>query len=186
MEFNKIRLVFTFLILVSFSNLSFAEGWYIGGGLQTVSFGKDATLIGNGMGADFNVGYNINDMFALDIMLSSSSHDEANNIDLSLLSWLIGGKIIFGNEKFQPYLIAGISQHTLEESFLENWLWSDDFETISGSGTYMGAGASIFMAKRHAINISFLRSSWDGKNSSNNYDITTDMVSIAYNYHFSR
>ena len=178
MNRNIFALLVSFVLLASVSYQSHAEGWYVGGGGQTVSFGDDLQDIDNGIGFIFNGGYDFNNNFGVDLITGVSIHDDSLSNGYAVQNFvLVGGKASLSSDSFNPYLVAGISLHVVDFEF---------FEDISGSGVYFGVGADIFISKQGALNISFRTSDWDGEDSVFDYDVTTDFVSVAYNYYFSR
>ena len=178
MNQKHIILLLSIIILPGFAGLSHAQGWYVGGGLQKVSFEDDLAVVDGASGFSAGGGYGFNEMFSMDLMSNGSIQDDSTfNGYVVHWSFLGGGKLSFGTDRFRPYLAAGISFHVVDFEF---------FEEITGSGTYWGVGADIFLAKQHALNISFRSSDWNGKDPVFDYDITTEFVTVAYNFYFSR
>ncbi len=171
-------LLVSFVLLAGVSYQSRAGGWYVGGGAQSVSFEDDLQNIDNGIGIIFSGGYDFNKNFGIDLMTGGSFHDESLLNSYAVQSFvMVGGKASLGSDSFNPYLVAGVSYHVVDFEF---------FEEISGSGVYFGVGADIFISKQSALNISFRTSDWNGDDSVFDYNVTTDFVSVAYNYYFSR
>lgn len=166
------------VLLASTSYQAHAEGWYVGGGGQTVSFGDDLESIDNGIGFLFSGGYDFDSHFGVELMSGASFHDDGITFNgYATHSYVLtGGKLSLGNDSFSPYLVAGISLHVVDFEF---------FEEISGSGIYFGIGADIAISDQSKLNISFRRSNWDGEDSVFDYDVTTNMFTVAYNYYFS-
>ena len=53
------------------------------------------------------------------------------------------------------------------------------FDEIDGIDLYAGFGAAIFVAKQHAVNLSFRSNRWTGKGDSDDLDIRADMFIAA-------
>ena len=171
-------LLISLLLLTGISNQSRAEGWYVGGGGQSVSFGDDLRTIDNGIGILFSGGYDFDKHFGAELMSGVSFHDDGvTRFGYATNSYILaGGKFSLGNDSFKPYLVAGISLHAVDFEF---------FREITGNGIYFGIGADIALSGRSKLNISFRTSDWDGDDSIVSFDVTTDMVTIAYNFYFS-
>ncbi len=177
----KIRYAFVVilcsLLLFAGSN-GWAAGWYLGGGIESVSFDDDLEGIDDGSGLVFSFGYRFSSLFALDGLWGASIHDEDAAGGEAAQGNLLGGvKLIFSDKQFQPYVTAGLSGHAVDFDF---------FEEITGGGFYWGLGADIFVADKHAIGIGYRSSSWDGEDRVFDYDVTTQIFTIVYNYHFTR
>ena len=154
-----------------------AKGWFIGGGIESVSFGEDLEDIDTGGGFAFSFGYKFSSLFALDFLWGGSIHDDnLGGGQAAQGNFLAGAKFSFNDpSNFQPYLTAGLSSHAVDFDF---------FEQIDGSGIFFGVGADIFFTPSHALNIGIRSSSWTGEDSVFEYDVTTSIFSVAYNYHF--
>lgn len=154
-----------------------AKGWYIGGGIESVSFGDDLSDVDSGGGIAFSFGYKFSPLFALDFLLGGSAHDE--NIlggEVAQGNFLAGAKFSFNDpNSFQPYLTVGLSSHSVD---------FDYFDTIDGTGVFLGLGADIYINPNNAINIGIRSSSWSGEDRFFDYDVTTGIFSVVYNYHF--
>ena len=178
MNSKLFALLVSFVFLAGVSYQSHAEGWYVGGGGQTVSFGDDLESIDNGIGGLFSGGYDFNSHLGVELMSGVSFHDDGITFNgYATHSYVLtGGKLSLSNGAFDPYLVAGLSLHVVDFEF---------FEEISGSGIYFGFGADIALSDQSKLNISFRRSNWDGEDSVFDYDVKTSMVTVAYNYYFS-
>ena len=178
MNQKNIILLLAIFILPGFAQLSHAQGWYVGGGAQRVSFEDDLAVVSNTSGFSVGGGYGFNEVFSIELMQNGSiQNDSTINGYVLHSSFLGGGKFSFGTDNFRPYLAAGVSIHVVDFEF---------FEEITGSGTYWGVGADIFLAKQHALNVSIKTSNWNGEDSVFDYDVTTKFVTVAYNFYFSR
>jgi len=175
------------LILVTLVTISialvaapaWAEGWYIGGGIESVSFGDDLDTVDTGLGFAFSFGYKFSPLLAIDVLWGGTAHDE-NVLGGSVThgSFLVGAKFSFNDPNdFQPYLTAGLSSHAVVFDF---------FQDIDGTGIYLGGGADIFFNKNQAISIGIRNSSWDGEDSVFKYDVTTSIFSVVYNYYYTQ
>lgn len=179
MNIKLFNLPLAFLIFTGFTQQSFAEGWYVGGGIVKASFEDDLQSIDSGNGLAFNGGYGFNENFSVDLLSGVSIHDGSiftGNIAQSFV--MGGGKFSFGSDTFRPYLLAGISLHFVDFEFFT--------ESITGNGIYWGVGADIFVSKQGALNFSLRSSDWDGEDSLLDYNVTTEVVTFAYNFYFSR
>ncbi|MFV2081567.1 MAG: outer membrane beta-barrel protein [bacterium] len=156
---------------------AWSEGWYVGGGIESVSFGDDLENVDSGRGFTFSFGYKFSPLLALDFLWGATLHDEnLGGGTAAHGSFLAGGKLSFNDQNdFRPYVTAGLSSHAVDFDF---------FQQITGSGIYLGAGADIFLNKNQAINIGIRSSSWTGEDSFFNYDVTTSIFSVVYNYYF--
>jgi len=154
-----------------------AKGWFVGGGIESVSFGEDLKDVDTGGGITFSFGYRFSPLFSLDFLWGGTIHDE--NLaggEAAQGNFLAGAKFSFNHPNtFQPYLTAGLSSHAVD---------FDYFEEIDGGGIFAGFGADIFFAENQAINIGIRSSSWNGEDSGFDYDVTTGIFSVVYNYHF--
>jgi hypothetical protein len=173
-------LILVLLMMVAtafFAAPTWALGWYIGGGIESVSFGEDLEDIDTGGGFAFSFGYEFSTLFALDFLWGGTIHDE--NLaggEAAHGNFLVGAKFSFSDpNSFQPYLTAGLSSHVVDFDF---------FQEIDGSGIFIGAGADIFFSNNQAINIGIRSSSWTGEDSVFEYDVDTGIFSIVYNYYF--
>jgi len=166
-------------VAVSCVNFSpvMARGWYIGGGIEAVSFGDDLSDIDSGGGIGFSFGYKFSPLFALDFLWGGSVHDENyGGGQANQGNFLAGTKFSFNDpQTFQPYLTAGISRHAVD---------FDYFDRIDGTGVFLGFGADIYITPNHAIDIGIRSSSWKGEDSLFDYDVKTGIFSVVYNYHF--
>jgi opacity protein-like surface antigen len=175
---NTLFVVTLLVIILTFAAApAWAKGWYIGGGLEVVSFGDDLDFLDTGAGFGFSFGYKFSPLFALDFLWGGTLHDEDFAVfEAAHGSFLAGAKFSFNDpNSFQPYLTAGISSHAVDFEF---------FETVDGTGIFLGAGADIFINENHAINVGIRSSSWTGEDSVFEYDVTTGIFSVVYNYHF--
>lgn len=179
MNKKLINLLLAFLILTGFTQQSLAEGWYVGGGIVKASFEDDLQSIDSGNGLAFNGGFGFNENFSVDLLSGISIHDGGIFTgDIAQGFIMAGGKFSFGTDTFRPYLLAGISLHIVDFEFFT--------EDITGNGVYWGVGADIFVSKQGALNFSLRSSDWDGEDSLLDYNVTTEIVTIAYNFYFSR
>ena len=188
---KRLALMLGLVILTAFSAQSQAEGgWFVGGGIDFVSFKDDLKDIDDGLGITFSGGYRYSDNWSVELLAGGSYHDADVLEDDTLQSHLMGGaKYSFGGESFKPYGVVGFSLNRLAFGDVENVENVDDiedFDTISGLGVYVGIGADIFVARSHAINVGFRTNRWSGDNDSTDYDVREDMFSVAYNFHFNR
>ena len=175
---QKLRILVTASFLMIFSSFSVqADGWYLGGGTVSANLeDDDVDEINRGYGAAFNAGYRASDLFGIEILLSSTIHDEdITDGDVFSDTLMVGGKFSFGGDDFRPYVVAGISQNTIE---------FDNFDDIDGDGTYWGIGADVSISQKHVINISYRLNDWEGDDSSFDYDFSNKMFTIAYNFYF--
>jgi opacity protein-like surface antigen len=153
-----------------------AGNWYVGGGLQGVSFGKDLDDIDSAAGITFSGGYHSDGLISGELLVGSSYHDDAiEDEDVEHFSVLVGAKIPFGDDAFRPFISGGISLNLVD---------IDHFDEITGAGFYWGVGADIFVADRHAINIGYRNNTWDGENDDYDFDVRTETLTIAYTFHF--
>ena len=154
-----------------------AGNWYVGGGLQGVSFEDDLEAIDSAVGITFSGGYRSDELISAELLAGSSYHEDAFlGEDVEQFSIMGGAKISFGSDSFQPFVSAGISLNVVD---------IDHFDEITGAGLYWGIGADIFVADQHAINVGFRSNSWDGENDDFDFDVKTETLTIAYNFHFS-
>jgi opacity protein-like surface antigen len=154
-----------------------AGNWYVGGGLQGVSFEDDLEAIDSAVGITFSGGYHSDGLISAELLAGGSYHEDAfQDEDVEQFSIMGGAKISFGSDLFQPFVSAGISLNVVD---------IDHFDEITGAGLYWGIGADIFVADQHAINIGFRSNSWDGENDDFDFDVRTETLTIAYNFHFS-
>ncbi len=166
------------IILALVAAPAWAKGWYIGGGAEIVSFEDDLDFIDTGVGFGFSFGYKFSPLFSLDFLWGGTLHDDLAVLEAVHGSFLAGAKFSFNDpNSFQPYLTLGLSSHAVD---------FDIFEKIDGTGTFFGAGADIFINENHAINVGIKSSSWTGEDSVFEYDVTTSIFSVVYNYHFLR
>lgn len=164
------------LLIAGLTPPSQAGNWYVGGGLQGVSFKDDLDAIDNAVGITFSGGYRSDELISAELLAGSSYHEDAfQGEDVEHFSVLGGAKISFGSDAFQPFVSAGISLNLVD---------IDHFDEITGAGFYWGIGADIFVAERHAINVGYRSNSWDGENDDYDFDVKTETLTIAYNYHF--
>ena len=165
------------MILAFVAAPAWAKGWYIGGGIESVSLGDDLSDVDTGAGFGFSFGYKFSPLFALDFLWGATLHDDnLSGGEAAQGNFLVGGKFSFNDaNNFQPYLTAGLASHAVD---------FDNFEEITGTGIYLGAGADIFFNQNHAINIGIRSSTWTGEDSGFEYDVTTGIFSVVYNYHF--
>ncbi len=133
--------------------------------------------ISQGFGLAFSAGYSANDLFGIELLLSLVSHDE-DITDGYVLNdtFMVGGKFSFGGESFRPYAAVGISRNSVD---------FENFDEITGDGTYWGIGADISINQNHVINISYRLNDWEGDDSVFDYDVSNKMLTVAYNYYFS-
>jgi len=176
------------LVVASFSTPLQAEGWFVGGGILSVSFEEDFDNVDSNAGIGFSGGYRFDNNLSSELILNLSAHDEALfEDDVLQSSFMAGAKYSFGDGKFKPYVVAGISLNNLVIGDLDDVDDEDDFDdldSISGFGLYFGFGADIFVAKKHAINVSFRSNRWDDKDDGTRFDVQTDIYSVAYNFYF--
>ena len=168
-----------------------AEGWFVGGGLNVVSFEDDLSSVDSGGGFQVSGGYQFDELMSAEIISGFSGHDESSyNDDVVQASVLAGIKLSLDGEKFRPYGSLGFSLNVLEFGDfdeLDDDEDFEDFEEVDGFGIYFGFGADIFVARKHAINVGFRVNSWDGDGDDDiELDIRTHTFSIAYAYYFSR
>ena len=175
------------LLLAAVSFPAQAGGWYLGGGLVSVSFEDDLKEVDRGRGLTFSGGYQFDDLMSAEILAGFSVHDESGlKDDVVQFSILGGAKFSVGGDKFRPYGVVGISLNTVAMGDLDDLEDDEDFDTfdeIDGIGIYFGFGADIFVARSHAINIGFRSNRWNGKGDGLDLDVRTDMFSLAYNYY---
>lgn len=176
---KKITLICTmaFALVVTAASPALAEGWYLGGGLQTVSLGDDLSDVDTGSGLAITFGYRFSPLFALDFLWGGSIHDE--NLaggEAAQGNFLVGAKFAFNDpNQFQPYLTVGLASYAVDFDF---------FEEIDGTGLYAGLGADIFFNPNNSLNLGIRSSTWTGEDSIFEYDVTTGIFSIVYAYHF--
>lgn len=170
--------IFFSAVAVLASDNARAEGWYVGGGAVTSNLEKDLDEdISQGFGIAFSGGYSANELFGLELLLSSSVHDEDRRDGYLLNDTLmLGGKFSFGRAAVRPYVAAGISLNSVEFEY---------FRDIDGDGFYWGVGADIFINQHHDINVSFRLNDWEGDASTRDYDVRNRLITVAYNYYFS-
>jgi len=179
MKIKLFNLLVAILFFTGLTEQSHANGWYVGGGLVKASFEDDLQTIDSGNGLAFNGGYGFNENISVDLLSGVSIHDGGIVTgDIAQGFVMGGGKFSFGSDTFRPYLLAGISFHFVDFEFFT--------ESINGNGIYWGVGADIFVSKQGAINFSLRSSDWDGEDSLLDYNVTTEVVTIAYNFYFSR
>lgn len=156
-----------------------AGNWYVGIGLQDVALEDDFEELPRGLGAVFLLGYRVSRWYAWDIAWGGSNHDPEPGREETRQTNLFGGiKLLFSERQVQPYVTAGLSWNAVDV---------DPNEEVIGFGAYAGLGADVFFAARHAVGAGWRRSVWRGEDDSNNeFDVTTDVFSIAYSYHFGR
>lgn len=172
-----IAVILPSLVLFAGPNV-WAAGWYLGGGVESVSFEDDLEGVDDGNGLVFSFGYRFTSLLAFDGLWGASIHDEsAAGGEVAHGNLLLGLKLLFSEKQFQPYLTGGLSSHAADFDF---------FEEIDGRGFYWGLGADIYAADKHSIGIGYRSSSWDGEDSVFDYDVTTQILTIVYNYHFLR
>jgi hypothetical protein len=154
-----------------------ARGWFLGGGIESVSFGDDLDDVDNGAGLAISFGYRFSSLFALDFLWGGSTHEESLlGGDVTHGHLNMGAKFAFNDpNQFQPYLTVGLASHVVDFDF---------FEEIDGSGLFAGLGADIFFNPNNALNIGIRSTAWTGEDSAFEYDVTTTIFSIVYNYHF--
>lgn len=164
---------------MAFSSFSTqAEGWYVGGGAVSSNLEDDLDEgINQGFGPAFIGGYSVNDFFGVEVLLSLTDHDE-DVTDGYVINdtFMVGGKFSFGRENFKPYAAVGISRNSVD---------FENFDEITGDGTYWGIGADIFINQNHVINISYRLNDWEGDDSVFDYDVSNKMLTVAYNYYFN-
>lgn len=175
----KKPLALNFLGLCLFLGLttsSQAGNWYVGGGLQGVSFEDDLEAIDSAVGLTFSGGYHSDGLISAELLAGSSYHEDAFlDEDVEHYSVLGGAKFSFGSDLFKPFVSAGISLNLVD---------IDHYDEITGAGFYWGVGGDIFVADRHAINIGYRSNTWDGENDDYDFDVKTETLTIAYTYHF--
>ena len=176
---SKIRiLLLTFLCFTGGSFSAHATGWYVGGGAMTSNLEDDLDdEISQGFGFAVIGGYRATEIIGIELIYSSTVHDEdVSDGYLFNDTFMLGGKFSFGGERFKPYVALGITR---------NWVDFENFEDITGDGTYWGAGADIFINQNHAINVSYRLNDWDGDDDLFDYDVSNKMLSVAYNFYFT-
>jgi hypothetical protein len=186
---KRLAVLLGLVILAAFSAQSHAEGgWYLGGGVDFVSFEDDLKDIDEGVGFTFSGGYRYSENWSAEILAGGSYHDADGLDDDTLQSHLMGGaKYSFGGDSFKPYGVVGFSWNRLSFGDVENVDEIDDlddFDSITGLGVYVGIGADIFVARSHAINVGFRTNRWSGDNDNTDYDVREDIFSVAYNFYF--
>jgi len=166
-----------------------AEGWFLGGGGVSLNFEDDLSDADRGGGITFSGGYQFDDMLSAEILSGGTYHDQDGFDDDVFQFNIMGGiKLSFGSEKFRPYGVVGISFNVIEFGDLDDVEEAedfDDFDEIDGFGLYAGLGADIFVARQHAINISYRSNRWTGKGYGDDVDVRADMFIAAYNYYFA-
>lgn len=177
------------VLLAAFSLPAQARGWFLGGGIVGASFEKDLDDIDNGGGITFSGGFQYGDSWSAEILAGGTYHEGDIFEDDTLQSFIMtGAKFSLGSEGFRPYGVIGFSWNRLafgDIDDVDEVEDLDDFDTISGLGYYFGIGADIFVARQHAINIGYRSNRWNGDNDNTDYDVRSDMFSIAYNFYFS-
>lgn len=176
---EKIRAAIISALLLAFCSFGAqAEGWYIGGGAAISNLGDDLDDdIDQGFGFAFSAGYGATSLFGIEVLLSSTIHEEDITDDWVLNDTLmLGAKFNFGDGGFRPYVVGGISANAVD---------FDNFDEITGDGTYWGIGADIFINAKHAINVSYRINDWEGDDDLFDYDVSNKMLTVAYNFHFS-
>ena len=169
------KLLGLFLIF-SLTPPSQAGNWYVGGGLQGVSFEDDLEVIDSAVGTTFSGGYHSDGLISAELLAGSSYHEDAFlGEDVEHYSVLGGAKISFGSDLFKPFVSAGISLNLVD---------IDHYDEITGVGFYWGVGGDIFVAERHAINVGYRSNKWDGESDDYDFDVKTETLTIAYTYHF--
>jgi len=156
-----------------------AEGWYLGGGAVTSNLEDDLDdEISQGFGFVFLAGYSTGDLFGIEFLLSTAIHEEdVTDGDLSNDTIMLGGKFSFFGPTFRPYVAGGISNNSVD---------FDNFDEVTGDGTYWGIGADIFINQNHVINVSYRLNDWEGDDSVFDYDVSNKMLTVAYNFYFTR
>ena len=171
----SLSVMFTLFLVVMVAPAA-AEGWFLGGGLETVSLGDDLDTVDDGSGFTFSFGYRSSPKFELDILWGASLHDVQLGGEAGYGRFLIGGKLIFLDPaSLQPYLTAGLASHAIT---------FDLFEDITGTGLYIGAGVDIYVNPNNRISVGIRNSKWEGEDSVFKYDADTGIVTIVYNYLF--
>ena len=167
----------TFL-LACVTPASEAGNWYVGGGLQGVSFDKDLDDIDNEVGLTFSGGYHSDGLISGELLAGGSYHEDGyEDEDVEHFSVMLGAKIPIGKDSFRPFVSGGISLNVVD---------IDHVDEITGAGFYWGIGADIFVAERHAINVGYRSNTWDGENDDDDFDVRTNTLTVAYTYHFIR
>ena len=177
---QKLRLATITLFLMASSSFNAqAEGWYLGGGAVTSNLEDDLDdEISQGFGFALVAGYSTGDLFGIEFLLSTAIHEEdVTDGDLSNDTIMLGGKFSFGGPTFRPYIAGGISDNSVD---------FDNFDEITGDGTYWGIGADIFINQNHVINVSYRLNDWEGDDSVFDYDVSNKMLTVAYNFYFTR
>jgi opacity protein-like surface antigen len=172
-------LILLFTLLMAWIPLQHAkaEGWQIGGGGQYVEFGDDLDDVDSGFGAIFSAAYHQSRFLGFDFQVGLSGHEEdIEDGDVAYVYGMAGLKLLLAAGDVKPYLAAGISFHSVG---------FEEFDTISGEGLYYGIGLDIGVAPRHAINISYRVSDWDGEDDVFDYDIENGYLGVAYNFRFT-
>lgn len=159
------------------ANVALASGWQLGGGGQYVEFDDDLDDVDSGFGIIFSAAYQQSRYLGFDFQVGLSAHEEDRaDEDAGYAYGMAGIKFLLASGEVVPYLTAGISVHSVA---------FDEFDTISGEGIYYGIGAEIKLASRHAINISYRFSDWDGDDDDFDYDVNNTYLGVAYNFHFT-
>ena len=179
------------LMLAGGAGSAQAEGWFLGGGGNFVSFEDDLKDVDSGPGLHFSGGYMFDELMSAELIAGFSWHDEESyDDDVAQASLLAGIKLSLDGEKFRPYATVGFSWNEIATGDFDDVEDDDDFEdfdTVDGFGLYAGFGADIFIARHHAVNVGFRVNSWDGDGDDDiELDVRTHTLSIAYNYYFSR
>jgi hypothetical protein len=186
---NFIKLISGAVLLGITSMPAQAEGWYLGGGAVSLSFEDELSDAGRGGGLTFSGGYQFDDMLSAEIVSGGTYHDQDGFDDDVFQFNVMGGiKLSFGSDKFRPYGVLGVSFNVIQFGDLDDVEEAEDFEDfdeIDGIGLYAGFGADIFVAKQHAINLSFRSNRWTGKGDGDDLDIRDDMFIAAYNFYFA-
>jgi hypothetical protein len=186
---NFLKLMSGVVLLGITSMPAQAEGWYLGGGAVSLSFEDDLSDADRGGGVTFSGGYQFDDMLSAEIVSGGTYHDQDGFDDDVFQFNVMGGiKLSFGSDKFRPYGVVGVSFNVIEFGDLDDVEEAEDFEDfdkIDGIGLYAGFGADIFVAKQHAINLSFRTNRWTGTGDGDDLDIRADSFIAAYNFYFA-
>ena len=162
-------------------------GWFVGGGILSVSFEDDFDTVDSEPGIGFSGGYRFDNNLSAELIANLSIHEDALfEDDILQSSFMAGAKYSFGESKFRPYAVIGLSLNLLEIGDLEEIDDEDDFDdldSLSGIGLYAGFGADIFVAKQHSVNVGYRTNRWDDKDDGTRFDIQTDFFSVTYNYY---
>lgn len=154
-----------------------AQGFYIGGGFETVELGGEFSPISEDQGFALDFGFKTGPFFALDFMVGTSLHEENfTGVGVTYSYLTIGPKFFFPNPSpLRPYLTAGAS-------------WNDiTFDTIyaeiSGWGTFVGAGVEGWVGPGMTLGVDARWHDWTGDDGAFHYDGSSTVWSVLLNLH---